>query len=162
MTDFAGLLGALVRGDVRFIIIGGVAATIHGSARLTQDIDVVYDRSPDNVKHLADALESFSPRLRGAPSGLPFRFDSATISRGLNFTLRTDLGDIDLFGEIPGGGAYKDLEQNTIEVTIFGLRCRSLDLPTLIKVKKAAGRPRDLDAVAELERIQEEQEKPGS
>lgn len=158
MTDFAGLLGALVQGEVRFIIIGGVAATIHGASRLTQDIDVVYDRSPDNVRRLAEALAPLSPYLRGAPSGLPFRFDPATISRGLNFTLRTDLGDIDLFGEIPGGGAFKDLEGHTIDVTIFGMRCRSLDLATLIKVKRAAGRPRDLDAVAELERIQEEQE----
>lgn len=157
MTDFAGLLGALVRSEVRFIIVGGVAATIHGSSRLTQDIDVVYDRSPDNVKRLADALETLSPQLRGAPSGLPFRFDPPTISRGMNFTLRTDLGDIDLFGEIPGGGGYKDLQGHTIEVTIFGLQCKSLDLPTLIRVKKAAGRARDLETVAELERIQEEE-----
>jgi predicted nucleotidyltransferase len=156
MTDFAGLLGALVSARVEFILVGGVAATIHGSARLTRDVDIVYRRTPDNIRRLVGALSGLAPYLRGAPPGLPFRLDEAAVTRGLNFTLTTRLGDIDLFGEIAGGGAFEDLERHTLEVTVFGQSCRCLDLRTLIRVKRAAGRPRDLEAVAELERILEE------
>lgn len=156
MTDFAGLIGALANGRVEFLIVGGLAATVHGSARMTQDIDVVYSRSPENVRRLVEALAPFAPYLRGAPTGLPFEWAASTVLRGLNFTLTTRLGDIDLLGEITGGGTYEELEGSTLGVEIFGHRCRCLDLDTLIRVKRAAGRPRDLEAVAELEALAEE------
>ena len=82
------------------MIVGGLAATIHGSARLTQDVDFVYARDHTNVGRLVAALKPYSPYLRGAPPGLPFDWSEATIERGLNFTLTTALGDIDLLGEI--------------------------------------------------------------
>jgi hypothetical protein len=81
-----------------------VAATIHGSARLTRDVDIVYSRRPDNLARIVAALGPFEPYLRGAPRGLPFRWDVETIAQGLNFKLATALGDIDLFGEKAGGG----------------------------------------------------------
>ena len=102
------------------------------------------------------ALGPRDPYLRGAPPGLPFRWDEQTIERGLNFTLTTSIGAIDLLGEIAGGGAYDELVQHTIEVTVFGTPCRCLDLPHLIYVKRAAGRPKDLEAVGELEALLEE------
>jgi hypothetical protein len=77
MIDFARLLEALTSHDVGYIIIGGVAATAHGSAFLTVDLDVVYDRTPTNVSRLVAALAPLSPYLRGAPSG---RTDSAPTS----------------------------------------------------------------------------------
>jgi predicted nucleotidyltransferase len=160
MTDFASLLRLLSRYHVEFILIGGAAATAHGSARLTQDIDVVYRRTPANLRRLASSLVSHRPYLRDAPPGLPFFLDEQTLSRGLNFTLTTDLGDLDLFGEIVGGGTYEDLLPHTIELSVFGTTCRCLDLPHLIRVKRAAGRPRDLEAIAELEALLEEKEKP--
>ncbi len=106
MTDFAGLIHALVDGGVECILIGGVAATVHGSARLTRDVDVVHSRRPDNLGRVVAALGPFQPYLRGAPRGLPFRWDDDTVARGLNFTLTTTIGDIDLFGEITGGGGF--------------------------------------------------------
>jgi hypothetical protein len=87
--------------------VGGAAAIAHGSARLTQDLDIVYSRSQENLRRVAAALAAHNPYLRGAPPGLPFIWDAATLARGLNFTLVTSLGDIDLLGEIPGGGATK-------------------------------------------------------
>jgi hypothetical protein len=87
VVDFERLLAALHGGDVGFIIVGGVAATIHGSARLTSDLDVVYSRTEENIRATVESLEDLSPYLRGAPPGLPFRFDVETIRRGLNFTL---------------------------------------------------------------------------
>jgi hypothetical protein len=142
--------------------VGGVAAVAHGSARLTQDLDVVYSRDPETLKALVSALSPRRPYLRGAPPGLPFRFDRATLERGLNFTLTTDVGDLDLLGEITGGGGYEDLLPHTVSLDLFGLACRCLDLETLIRVKRAAGRPRDLEALAELEALREEQVNPGA
>ncbi len=156
MTDYRGLLTSLVGGGVDFILVGGVAAVVHGSARLTQDLDVVYSREAGNIHRLAEAVRPSSPYLRGAPAGLPFRWDEETLRRGLNFTLTTSLGSLDLLGEIAGGGSYEDLLPFTVELTIFGQVCRCLSLEKLIEVKRAAGRPRDLEAVAELEALREE------
>jgi predicted nucleotidyltransferase len=156
MTDFGALLQCLHDREVDFILVGGVAAVAHGSARLTQDVDVVYSRTRENIDRLARSLAEHDPYLRGAPPGLPFTWDTATINRGLNFTLTTNLGDIDLFGEIPGGGRYEDLVDHCITLELFGTPCRCLGLEWLIRVKRAAGRPKDLEAVAELEVLLEE------
>src|SRR5688500_6989699 len=108
MTDFERLLRALTEGGVQFLVIGGVAGVAHGSARLTQDLDIVYERTAENLSRLADALNPLSPYPRDVPPGLPFRWDAATIARGLNFTLTTGSGDIDLFGEVAGGGTWEE------------------------------------------------------
>jgi hypothetical protein len=158
MTDFKAALSALVGADVKFIIVGGAAATAHGSARLTQDLDVVYARDRANIAKLCAALGPHAAYLRGAPPGLPFHLDEPTVTRGLNFTLTTSLGDIDVLGEIVGGGRFEDLRPHSIELELFGLRCLCLDLPTLIEVKRAAGRPKDLEAIAELEALLDERD----
>ena len=156
MTDVPSLLKLLAQHQVEFILIGGVAAGAHGSARSTLDVDVVYRRTPANIARLGACLNPHQPYLRGAPPGLPFRFDAETISRGLNFTLTTDLGALDLLGEITGGGRYEDLLPHCVEMQLFGVPVLTLGLKRLIEVKRAAGRPRDLDAVAELEALLEE------
>jgi len=155
-VDYARFFAALCGGGVEFILVGGTAANVHGSARLTQDVDIVYRRSRENVARLAAALGPFDPYLRGAPPGLPFRWDAETISRGLNFTLTTALGPVDALGEIAGGGGYDELLAHTLEIEAFGQPMRCLDLPKLIEVKRAAGRPKDLEAVAELEALLDE------
>ena len=159
MTNFARLLGVLQAAEVRYIVIGGVAGIGHGAARFTQDVDIVYERSEENLRSLAKALQPFSPYPRGAPPGLPFRWDAETLCRGLNFTLMTQLGAVDLFGEIVGGGGYDQLINRTVSVTLFGQTQRVLDLPTLIRVKRAAGRPKDHEAIAELELLLEERDR---
>jgi hypothetical protein len=141
---------------VEFILVGGVAGVLHGSARLTFDVDVVVRRTDENFERLVLAMAPSRPYLRGAPPGLPFRFDAKTLRSGLNFTLATEWGDIDLFGEITGGGRYEDLLARTVEFEIDGRRLRALSLETLIEVKRAAGRPKDLEAIAELEALREE------
>jgi len=156
MIDLERALQELHRGGVEFIIVGGAAATIHGSARVTQDLVLVYARTPENIARLAAALAPHSPYLRGAPPGLPFRWDAETIRRGLNFTLTTTLGDLDLLGGIVGGGGYADLLSHSQVVKLSGSEYRCLGLARLIHVKRAAGRPKDLEAVAELEALQEE------
>jgi hypothetical protein len=113
-------------------------------------------RAAENLARLQQALAPYSPYLRGAPAGLPFEWSVQTLQRGLNFTLTTNIGDIDLLAEIPGGGRYEDLLPHSSPITVFGRQIRLLDLPWLIHVKRAAGRPRDLEVIAELEALDEE------
>lgn len=156
MNDFERVLLSLRSADVSFVIIGGVAATVHGSARLTSDIDVVYQRSRENIERLVQALSPLNPYLRGAPAGLPFRFDAETVRRGLNFTLSTDAGPVDVLGEVTGIGDYGKVLAVSEEVMLYGANYRCIDLEALIVSKRAAGRPKDLEAVAELELIRDE------
>jgi predicted nucleotidyltransferase len=158
-AQFDKLLPLLVKGDIRFILIGGVAGNVLGSARLTFDVDIIYDRSKANLDRIAKSLKPLSPYLRGAPLGLPFALDLPTLRNGLNFTLTTRLGDLDLLGEVVGGGGYKDLLPHTFVVAAFGVNFRCLNLPTLIKLKRAAGRPKDLESIAELQALLEERKK---
>jgi predicted nucleotidyltransferase len=159
MTDYSRVLQVLKSAQVDFILIGGVAANLHGSARATFDIDFVYSRKRDNIQRLAEALAPFRPYLRGAPPGLPFKFDVQTIRSGLNFTLDTALGAIDLMGEVTGGGTFEELLSHTVEVEAFGVKCRCVGLERLIQLKRACGRPKDFEAIAELQALLEEQRK---
>ncbi len=148
----------LVEGGVEFIVIGGVAASVHGSARLTYDLDIAYRRTETNIKRIVAALAPHEPYLRGAIPGLPFRFDEETVKRGLNFTLTTKLGDLDLLGEVAGGGTFDNLREHAVEVKLFDVDCLCLNLDKLLHVKRAAGRPKDLEVVAELEALRNERE----
>jgi predicted nucleotidyltransferase len=156
VTDFEGLLRRLHDGGVRFVMVGGFAGTVLGSPRTTIDLDIVYARDPDNLARLAAALEPLSPYLRGAPPDLPFRLDVATLTRGLNFTLTTTIGDLDLLGDVTGGGSYEALLPGSARQRVFGLEIDVVTLVQLIQLKRAAGRPKDLEAIAELEALLEE------
>ena len=156
MTDIGEVVRLLAESRVNFILIGGAAANVYGSARHTEDIDVVYDRHPENIERLVAALRPFGPTLRGAPAGLPFVWDGRTVRSGLNFTLSTSLGAVDLLGEVAGGGGYNDLERETETIRVFGVDCLCVSLDALIRLKRAAGRRKDLETVAELEVIREE------
>jgi predicted nucleotidyltransferase len=141
---------------VRFIVIGGWAAIIHGTARSTNDVDLVYARDPENVHRAVEALRLWQPYLRGAPPGLPFLWDDATVRAGLNFTLTTNHGDVDLLGEVTGGGNYEALLPFSQEVTMEGITFRVVTLERLIHLKRAAGRSKDLEVLAELQALLEE------
>lgn len=150
-TAFTTLQGA----QVEFIVIGGLAATLHGSARITFDVDILYSRSDANVERLVGALAALDPYLRGAPPGLPFTWDAPTVRAGLNFTLSTTLGPMDLLGEVAGVGRYDDARPHASPMLVFGHDTLVLDLDWLIKSKRAAGRTKDLEVLAELELLQD-------
>jgi hypothetical protein len=86
MTDFKTLLEVLADAKVQFVVVGGFAASTHGSTRFTSDLDVVYQRTPENLAKIVKALAPFDPRIRGAPPDLPFLWDARTLKMGLNFT----------------------------------------------------------------------------
>jgi len=156
--EFEKIIPVLVNGRIDFILIGGVAGILHGLARATYDVDVVYDRSGENLNRITEVLKPFKPYLRGAPPGLPFTLDVPTLRNGLNFTLTTHLGDLDLLGEVPGGGVYRDLLPHSSVIEAFGVMLTCVDLPTLIKLKRAANRPKDFESLAELQALLDERE----
>ena len=155
-ADLRRLLQLLADHRVQFVLVGGVAAIAHGSARATYDVDVVYARDRENIYRLVSALAPFGPYLRGAPPGLPFRWNAETVQAGLNFTLTTALGDLDLLGEVVGGGSYENLLAHSLDVKLLDSKIRIVTLERLIQLKRAAGRPKDLEAIAELQALLEE------
>jgi predicted nucleotidyltransferase len=161
-TKFGQILAVLAGANVRFIVVGGLAAMAHGNARSTYDVDVVYARDRENIMLLASILSQHNPYLRGAPPGLPFIWDEKTIRMGLNFTLTTALGDLDLLGEVAGAGNYEQLLPFSEEMVLFGVKCRCATLERLIQMKRAAGRPKDLLILAELLALLEERRKRAS
>jgi len=79
VTNFEAALTALAKANVTFVVVGGYAAMLLGSALVTQDLDICYERTPENMERLVSALSPYRPRLRGAPEGLPFLFDVQTL-----------------------------------------------------------------------------------
>ena len=148
-------LRLLAEYSVDCVIVGGVAAAIHGASILTNDLDVCYARHQPNLDRLAEALRSVHARLRNTPEGLPFLLDAESLKRGLNFTFTSDIGDLDLLGEVRGVGHYEDVLADSVTVELFGYRFAVIDIEKLIVAKRAAGRPKDLIALPELEAIQE-------
>jgi len=162
MKELPEILKTLYDADVDFVVIGGAAMQLQGSAYVTQDIDFCYARTPQNIKRLTAALKPYHPVLRGAPVGLPFTFDARTVTQGMNFTLSTDLGDLDFLGEVPGLGTYKDVKAAADMQNIDGMQIAVLSLVGLIKSKKAAGRPKDLYVLPELEGLEQLKRKTGA
>jgi hypothetical protein len=160
MFDPAAIIKQLLDHHVDFVVIGGLAMTIHGSAHVTRDLDICYGRTSENLKALVAAFTPLHPYLRGAPAGLPFKFDVETLQAGQNFTLTTDLGDVDLLGEVSGVGAPDQVFAASAEHTLFGLTFRVLSLDGLISAKKAAGRRKDRDHLDELEELKKMKENP--
>lgn len=160
MTRIDDLLARLRGFDVRYVVIGGVAMTLRGSSRATLDVDICYARDDENLKRLAAALAGLHPRLRGAPEGLPFLWDNRTLKSGLNFTLTTDLGDVDLLGDVPGLGGFEAALALSTEVVAAGGPLMALDLDGLERTKRAAGRVKDLLDLAEIEVIRARRAKP--
>jgi len=153
VTDVQRLLDALVAAGVDFVVVGGVAMVLRGSSRATVDLDLCYSRDGGNLRRLAAALAPFHPHLRGAPRELPFLWDDRTLASGLNFTLTTDLGDLDILGEVPGVGDYARVAAGSSALTVGESRIIVLDLDGLERAKRAAGRAKDLLDLAEIAEI---------
>jgi hypothetical protein len=158
MMQFARAVQTLCDAGVEFVVIGGLSATFHGSARVTLDLDICYSRTASNLKLLSSALAGFSPRPRDFPDGLPFVWDEATLRNSTVLTLQTKIGRIDLLAEVTGLGSYDKVKAHSIVVDAFDRKIATLDLPSLIRAKRAAGREKDLAALPELESLLEASE----
>jgi hypothetical protein len=160
IPDYRSLLDALQKHRVEFVIIGAVAMVLHGSARVTRDLDICYSRDRSNLDRLARALKPFAPTLRGAPERLPFSLDSATLRAGLNFTLKSKAGDLDLLGEVTGIGQYPAVARLAVIMRVYDHELHVLGLDGLERAKRAAGRLKDLADLAEIQEIRRLTEKP--
>jgi hypothetical protein len=156
-------LRVLLGHGVRFLVIGGVAGRAWGSPSLTNDLDICYDRALDNCESLARALKELKATLRGAPPGLPFLLDAKSLRMGDSFTFETSAGALDCLGTPSGTSGYADLMTNATHVELADdVRVAIASIDDLLRMKRAAGRPKDLIEVEILSALKEEREKmPG-
>ena len=151
--EFRQVIAALSAEGLRFVIVGGVAMRLQGSAHITDDIDFAVARDPANLDALVRALAPHHPALRGAPPGLPFFWDARTLKNIMNITLQTDLGSMGLLGEPAGIGSFEQLWNEATTLDLDGLPVRVASIPSLIAMKRAAGRRKDLLHLMELEQM---------
>ena len=147
------MLQGLTAARVRFVVVGGVAAAAHGSAHVTNDLDICYDATPSNVARLAALLAKWEAYPRGVDRGLPFFMDDRQFRTTPVMTLTTREGDLDVLHRVAGVGDFADVVQHSVNFESFGVRFPVLDLPELIRAKRAAGRPKDIAQLPELEAL---------
>lgn len=147
------MLTALCDAEVSFVVIGGMAAVAQGSSYVTADLDIFYQRQSSNYSKIVTALRQFNPRLRGVDPNLPFSLHEATLELGMNFTLTTDAGDLDLLGEISGFANYEEVKGKAEEIELFGRHVWVLTLDGLIYSKQVTARPKDLRLLPELKAL---------
>lgn len=149
------LVDGLTAEGIRFIIAGGVAGTVHGSRRVTDDLDILYDTAPDNQQALAHLLARWQAYPRDVPPGLPFIMDARTLRAAEVLTLTTDRGLLDVFARMKGVGTYAAARPGATIVRLKSGEVLALSLEQLIAAKRAANRPKDRDHVVELEALRE-------
>ncbi len=155
-------LRELQRHGVRFVLIGGMAGRALGSPTITDDLDVCYDRAPDNLERLAAALSELGARLRGVDEEVPFILDAKTLERGENFTFVTSVGSLDVLGLPAGTRGFEELAANAVRLDLGeGLSVDVAHIDDLIRMKRAAGRPKDRIELEVLAAVREEREALG-
>jgi len=151
------LLERLTHEQVEVVLIGGFAAVALGVPYVTQDIDLCYSPDPANIARLSRALTPLHPRLRvqgltdEEARAFPFQLDERTLQQTAILTLRTEAGDLDLMSSVSGVGDYAQVRAASVALTVFGYQLMVLDLPALIASKRAAGRPKDLAILPQIE-----------
>lgn len=155
MGSIRELLSRLSDRGVEFVVVGGMAAVVHGSSVVTEDLDVCAPLSPDNLGRLLTALAGLHPRHRMTPNRLPLPEDPAALHGFNNLYLDTDAGQLDVLDAIAGVGEYAVVARHAVTVAVFGLPLRVLDVETLIAAKAAIGRPKDRRVIADLEVIRQ-------
>ena len=150
VPDFESVLRQLVQSKVRFVLIGGLAMIARGSANLTRDIDCLYDRDPDNIERMVDALRGSHPKLRTPGEPVPILWDKDFFKNVLNVTLSTDFGPVDLLAEAPGVAGFEELWERSQDMVLFGIRVRVASIDDLIRMKEATGRTKDSQHALQL------------
>jgi len=139
------IVAALGLHGVRYVVIGGLGAVLHGSPIVTQDADICPARARENLDLLAAALRDLKARLRvaGMPNGLAFPYDGAFLANVQLLNLTTPFGDLDLSYEPAGTAGYEDLNRSAVTYEIAGRQVRVASLDDIIRSKEAANREKD-------------------
>ena len=156
MIDLRKALPVFVEHGVRFVLIGGQAAVARGSSSLTRDLDICYDRDPENLERLAAALNAMHARLRGLTEDVPFVLDARTLRNGDSFTFETDFGWVDVLATPSGTSGYADLMAGADPMDLGGFVVHVVALDDLIRMKRSAGRPKDRIEVEVLIALRDE------
>jgi hypothetical protein len=147
MADFhpQEILATLDRHGVRYVLIGGLAAVLHGSAHVTTDADVVPEEAVRNLERLSAALQELDARIRvaGEPDGVPFDHSAESLARVRMWNLQTSEGDLDIVFEPSGTRGYEDLSRDVVHMSVHGVDVPVASLADVIRSKEAAGRARD-------------------
>lgn len=147
---------ALNEAGVRYVVIGAFAGRILGSPTLTRDLDICHARDRANVDQLAMVLRGLHAHLRGVGEPVPFILDGRTLAAGDAFTFSTDAGDLDILATPQGTAGYDDLSRTAMSTDIDGVRVQVASIDDLIRMKRAAGRPKDLVELEILGALREE------
>lgn len=156
--DPLAALQMLAEAGVEFVVIGGVAARLWGSPTLTRDVDICPARKLDNLDRLAGVLRQLHARLRGVDEDVPFILDARALAAGGDFTFTTDAGDIDLLAVPAGTEGYDDLVASAESLDLGTVAVRVATLDDLLRMKRAAGRPKDKAEVEILSALREERD----
>lgn len=151
------LFRRLYDAGIDFVLVGGFAATLHGSSLVTKDIDVCAIVTPESIAKLRNALRDLNPMHRQTSPRRSFLADTDLDGTFTNLYLQTSLGPLDVLGSVLGVGDFQRVREHALEVDLFGRRCRVISLRDLITAKEALGRDKDLLAVKELRAIVEKQ-----
>ncbi len=151
--DAERILERLTARGVDFVIIGGIALVLHGSASTTHDLDICFATDDGNLTALGNALLDLNARLRGVADDVPFVPDAATLRRIEVLTLSTDAGDLDVLAHPSGAPRYATLRTRAERLQLGAFAVLTASVEDLIAMKSAAGRPKDLAAVEELRSI---------
>lgn len=143
------LIRRLIDGQVDFVVIGGLAATLLGAVLPTYDLDIIYERSRPNLDRLAEVLRSLNVRLRGAED-IPLRVDALLLRNGDAFTFATRSGDFDILATATGAPSYDELARRAVAIPLFGATIKVASLDDLIAMKRTTGRAKDVLKLAEL------------
>lgn len=138
---------------MEFVLIGGMAGTVHGCSLVTEDVDVCAPFTAENLQKLLRAIEGLSPKHRMSSQSQSLESDSAKLAQFHDLYLLTDAGQLDVLDCVDGVGPYDVVAQCSISIDMDGRCYRVLDIATLIKSKEALGRPKDLQVVMELKAI---------
>jgi len=152
-SDFFDLLEQLAEAGVDLVIIGGFAGVIHGCTYVTQDIDICCDFSPANLLALQKAVSNLHPVHRMAPRRKKLELTEENCEQFKNLYLDTDIGQLGCVSFIDGLGDYQKVRRASELVEVRDTKLRVLNLNALIKAKKAMNRPRDKQALLQLEAI---------
>lgn len=160
MASIRELLSRLSKHQVDYVIVGGIAAVMHGSALTTEDLDICAPMTPENIARIISALKGLNPRYRMTPQRGALPEDPEALKGFNNLYLATDACQLDILGTIDGVGDYGAVAAHAISIDLFGLPVKILDLDTLIAAKAAIGRPKDHRVIAELEAVRQHIRQP--
>lgn len=155
------VLRSLNEAEVRYVVIGAFAGRLLGSPTVTRDLDICYARDRPNLEALAGVLRDLNARLRGVNEPVAFRLDARSLEAGDSFTLVTDAGDLDILATPQGTGGYDDLARTANETDLDGLLVLVASIDDLIRMKRAAGRPKDLIELEVLGALRDEIDSAG-